>query len=103
MRSPFQWMADKIEKANLKWIYKALGFVQDEILVPAFKIVGKIVVASIEDKIISESGRDIPGSEKFKNVFNHARSLANPRTIANDTLNTVIQISVSKLKKERKI
>lgn len=89
---------NRIHGIKFPWLSDFLGIVQNNILVPSLKIVGRIGLQYIQAQIIEENQKDIPGIEKFRNVSTSCRTMFAPKKLANDILDTVIQTTVSQMK-----
>ena len=99
--SIFQTIYNRIKGVRTpEWIVKLLRYVQDNILVPLLLALGDGFLRSVEMNIISASSKELSGAEKFKYVFTNVRRDFSVEKIKDSALNLIIEMALSRLKKQ---
>ena len=97
----FQHMADWINSIHTPvWLRNFLNELQ-EIIISVLTHIGKDIIDKITEKIIEQAGLDIPGEQKFKNVFDYVRQTFTMITIKDSALRLLIEALYNLLKKNK--
>ena len=103
MSNMIQELYDKIKDWKApEWLKKLLQELQD-LTISILTTVGEEYLKKIEEKILEVSSKPISSEDKFKEVFAYARADLGLEHLKESGLNLVIELLVSKLKKNRTI
>jgi hypothetical protein len=94
----FQVPYDAIKRWKCRWLCDFLGYIQKKILAPALMAVGQAGLSYIRMKIEEQSKLDLPGREKFENVFKACKLHFRYQNIEDDVLDGLIQNAYLELK-----
>jgi len=97
--NPFQKLADWIKSRKTpKWLLDLSQELLDNVIIPTAEKIGEQAIEHLKAQIVFQSSRNIPGSEKFKNVVSACKShLAGiPESVYTSLINNlVVQFKVT--------
>lgn len=94
----FQAPYDAIKRWQARWFCEFMGWVQNSVLWPALKAIGKAGLAYLEETIKEAANIPGTGNAKFKYVFEKMREKFTFEIISDDFLTAIINLIYSQLK-----